>query len=203
MAPNYVQNGEVRYKYLPASACWLHQGLRLGFEVVYFRTQPSIVRIEGTTTGLQDGDVWVATYRLELDDSWKTRAAWISIGTVSDTYERVLESDGDGHWKIDGVASHELDGCLDIDLEWSAVTNALPVHRLGLRAGEQAAVPAAYVRLDGGRIERLEQIYALVDDGDGHQSYDYEAPQFDFRCQLVYDDSGLVVDYPGIAKRAG
>ena len=35
------------------------------------------------------------------------------------------------------------------------------------------------------------------------QHYDYTAPAFDFRCRLVYDQSGLVPDYPGIAVRAG
>ena len=31
--------------------------------------------------------------------------------------------------------------------------------------------------------------------------YDYESPAFDFRCQLTYDESGLVLSYPGIAVR--
>jgi hypothetical protein len=29
------------------------------------------------------------------------------------------------------------------------------------------------------------------------------APAFDFACRLTYDESGLVLDYPGIAVRAG
>ena len=32
--------------------------------------------------------------------------------------------------------------------------------------------------------------------------YRYRAPSFDFECELVYDESGLVLDYPGIATRA-
>jgi hypothetical protein len=35
------------------------------------------------------------------------------------------------------------------------------------------------------------------------QRYDYTAPVFDFACRLLYDESGLVIDYPGIAIRAG
>ena len=34
------------------------------------------------------------------------------------------------------------------------------------------------------------------------QCYRYAAPAFDFTCTLVYDESGLVLDYPGIAVRA-
>jgi hypothetical protein len=66
-----------------------------------------------------------------------------------------------------------------------------------------AAAPAAYVRATGLAVERLEQTYARATDQDTRQRYDYTAPAFDFRCRLVYDQSGLVLDYPGIAVRAG
>jgi hypothetical protein len=82
------------------------------------------------------------------------------------------------------------------------MTNALPVHRLHLHLGQQAAAPAAYVRAVGLAVERLEQSYVRVSDEDGRQRYDYVAPTFDFTCRLVYDETGLVVDYPGIAVRA-
>jgi hypothetical protein len=95
----------------------------------------------------------------------------------------------------------DVAGCLDVDLEGSAFTNAFPVHRLGLNVGEQADAPAAYVRANDLRVERLEQSYArLPDDGD-RSRYDYASPAFDFRAELVYDRFGLVLDYPGIAVR--
>ncbi len=115
--------------------------------------------------------------------------------------ERLVEGDGEGHWQVDGVEASHLDGCLDVDLESSAFTNALPVHRLGLAVGERAVAPAAYIRLTGD-VDRLDQFYNRVDDDDGRQGYDYQAPTFDFRCRLVYDQSGLVLDYPGIAIRS-
>jgi hypothetical protein len=36
---------------------------------------------------------------------------------------------------------------------------------------------------------------------EAHDQYDYAAPIFDFECRLVYDNAGLVLDYPGIAQR--
>jgi hypothetical protein len=79
------------------------------------------------------------------------------------------------------------------------MTNALPVRRMTLPPAAAAAAPAAYVRTAGLAVERLEQTYLRATG----QSYDYTAPVFDFRCRLVYDQSGLVLDYPGIAVRAG
>jgi hypothetical protein len=52
-------------------------------------------------------------------------------------------------------------------------------------------------------VDRLEQVYLRAPDEGARQRYDYSAPAFDFRCRLVYDQSGLVADYPGIAVRVG
>ncbi len=89
-----------------------------------------------------------------------------------------------------------------MDLESSAVTNALPVRRLDLTVAAQAAAPAAYVRAVGLAVDRLEQTYLRTPDQAAHQCYDYTATAFDFECRLIYGQSGLVLDYPGIAARA-
>ncbi len=197
------QTEGVPFTSLPPTACWQHQGLRSGFEVAYFMPEPPGLRIEGTTTGLQDGDTWVVHYQLEVDQSWNTRRAWIRSRTSSGWVEQLIESDTEGHWLIDGKVAAHLEGCLDVDLEASAMTNALPVHRLSLAVGGRAAALAAYVRLAHQQIDRLDQAYAHREDEPGRLNYDYEAPAFDFRCRLVYDRAGLVLDYPGIAVRAG
>jgi hypothetical protein len=199
---DHWQTDPVPFSSPPPAACWQHQGLRSGFEVAYFTPESSGLQVVGTTTGLQDDDIWVVSYHLELDSKWNTRRARLTGKTSVGSVERLVESDGEGHWQVDGVDASHLAGCLDIDLESSAFTNALPVHRLSLDVNERAGAPAAYVRLTG-KVERLEQTYARVDNEDGRQCYAYEAPVFDFRCRLMYDQSGLVLDYPGIAIRAG
>jgi hypothetical protein len=61
--------------------------------------------------------------------------------------------------------------------------------------------PPPYVRALDLRVERLEQEYTrLPDEGEGSR-YDYRAPQFDLAGVLVYDQFGLVLDYPGLAVR--
>ena len=66
-----------------------------------------------------------------------------------------------------------------------------------------AAAPAAYIHAVGLAVERLEQTYVRATDESACQRYDYAAPAFGFAARLVYDASGLVLDYPGIAVRAG
>lgn len=81
------------------------------------------------------------------------------------------------------------------------MTNAMPIHRMALPVGAAGAVPAAYVRALDLTVERLEQSYARITDETSHQRYDYTAPAFNVSCRLVYDESGLVLDYPGLAVR--
>lgn len=142
-------------------------------------------------------------YVIEADAAWATRSAQIHGRSIEGPCSAVLEADGAGHWLINGEPAPHLDGCLDIDLEASAMTNALPVRRMTLPPAAAAVAPAAYVRTAGLAVERLEQTYARATGQGTGQSYDYAAPVFDFHCRLVYDQSGLVLDYPGIAVRAG
>jgi uncharacterized protein len=187
----------------PATACWQHSPARSGFEVAYFQAHQGGWLIDGTTAAIEDAQTWVVTYRIVLDGAWATRSALVRARSAAGPRETLLESDGAGHWLVDGDPAHHLDGCQDVDLESSAMTNTLPVHRLDLTLGAAAAAPAAYVRALGLSAERLEQTYTRITDEGGRQRYDYAAPGFGFTSRLVYDESGLVVDYPGIARRAG
>jgi hypothetical protein len=187
---------------LPVTAAWQHRDARLGFEVVYFQPVGRGYHINGCTTAVEDGQTWMVSYAIRLDETWTTRSARIAGRSASGIRHVRLEADGRGQWRVDGKAASHLDGCLDVDLESSAMTNALPVHRLGLRIEAGASAAAAYVRaLDLG-VGRLEQDYLRCADEGRHRRYDYTAPAFDFACRLVYDESGLVLDYPGIAVRA-
>ncbi|MFD4354954.1 putative glycolipid-binding domain-containing protein [Nocardia sp. NPDC058519] len=186
---------------LPPSAAWLHRDARTGFEVTYFHDDARGVVIEGCATAVEDGIVWAIDYRLRLDGSWHTRSAQI-VGRYPEGRRAVnVQSDGSGRWQVDGAPAPELDGCLDIDLEASAFTNALPVHRLGLAVGDAADAPAVYLRAADLTAARLPQHYRRIADGGG-QRYDYTAPDFDFQATLDYDEAGLIVDYPGLATRA-
>lgn len=186
----------------PSTAAWRHRTAREGFEVAYFRVTELGVLIDGCTTAVEDGVAWVVDYRIALDTEWRTRRAQVAIRKPGGWNTLVLESDGAGSWLLDGMPASLLDGCLDVDLESSALTNALPVHRLAQEIGDGADAPAAYVFASGAAVARLEQRYVRVADGEHGPRFDYSAPEFDFRCILEYDKSGLVLDYPGIAVRA-
>ncbi|MEU1998394.1 putative glycolipid-binding domain-containing protein [Nocardia gamkensis] len=186
----------------PPTAAWRHRTAREGFEVAYFRVTELGVLIDGCTTAVEDGAAWVVDYRIALDTEWRTCRAQVGVRKPGGWNTLVLESDGAGSWLLDGMPAPLLDGCLDVDLESSALTNALPVHRSAWEIGDGADAPAAYVFASGAAVARLEQRYVRIADGAHGPRFHYDAPEFDFTCTLDYDKSGLVLDYPGIAVRA-
>lgn len=186
---------------LPATVAYRHLHVRDGFEVLFLQRGREGYHLEGHSTGVENGEVWGIRYALTLDASWVTRTARIVGRSAAGAHEVRLDGDGVGGWRVDGRSAPQLAGCLEVDLEASAFTNAIPVRRLGLDVGQRASAPAAWVRLPDLRVERLEQRYARLEDDASRQRYDYAAPELDFTAELTYDEFGLVLDYPGIAVR--
>jgi uncharacterized protein len=167
---------------LPAFAAWRLVGLVDGFEVVYITPG----RLRGHTSAVEDGRPYAVRYEIAFDDRWRTREARVASDTLAGPRETVLVADGRGIWTVDGRPAPHLDGVLDVDLEASACTNALPVHRLAFPPGEVVAASAACVRALDLTTKRLHQTYRRREDC----RFDYTSED-DFEAVLHYDASGL------------
>ncbi len=148
-------------------------------------------RLEGVVRIDVGGRRTQVAYQVDVDDAWRTRTVNI---TVDDEQRRTLtlSSDGEGHWQVDGIPEPMLDGCLDIDLEWTPATNTLPIRRLGLDVGATAELVAAWVRFPALRVERLAQSYARLAD----RRWRYASESFE--AVLDVDADGLVLRYGDI-----
>jgi uncharacterized protein len=189
------------FETLPAFVAWRLAGAADGYEVAFFDAGPWGVRLRGATAAVEDGSPWSVRYEIELDQRWNSRRARIWSLSTRGENRVTLEVDGEAHWRVDGSRRSDLEGCRDIDLEASACTNTIPIHRLGLEAGDSADAPAVYVRWLDLSVERLEQEYHRLNDDKTRLRFDYRAPRFDYAATLVFDRSGLVLSYPGIASR--
>jgi hypothetical protein len=131
---------------------------------------------------------YVARYRIEVDDGWRTRHVEVEL---EDGGKRRLSltADGEGNWLRDGQRLEQVAGCIDIDLEWSPSTNTLPIRRLGPAPGETKSVAAAWVRFPSLDVQRLEQTYERLADG----RYRYRSGRF--TADLIVDDDGVVLQY--------
>jgi|tagenome__1003787_1003787.scaffolds.fasta_scaffold20978460_4 hypothetical protein len=136
-------------------------------------------------------------YAVFCDPKWRTRSAKISLSDR--TGERSLDlTSENGTWSQNGLRLSNVEGCLDIDLEWSPSTNTLPIRRLNLSPGRSSGrITAAWVRFPELRVEPLEQSYECLTG----QAYIYRSHGGAFRARISVDADKLVVDYEGLWRR--
>jgi hypothetical protein len=91
---------------------------------------------------------------------------------------------------VQGRERTTLQGCLDVDLEASPVTNTLPIKRTKLRVGSRVDLTAAWVRFPSLRVVPLRQSYERV----GRRRYIYRSAT-GFKAEIAVDGFGLARRY--------
>ena len=105
-----------------------------------------------------------------------------------------IKTDADQYWRLNGVEQPAIQGCIDVDFNFSPSTNILPIRRLNLAIGDRAEVKAAWLRFPSFRLEVLPQQYHRLDE----TTYRYESAGGQFVADLKVNRAGFVVEYPGI-----
>ncbi len=185
----------------PRTVVWRRVGVSHGLDLVRVEESPDGWVGHGAEVVLEGTRAWAVTFRVEADASWRTRSLEASVVSDDGLRQIKLESDGVGLWRRDGEPARELDGCIDVDIAATPLTNTLPIRRLGLAAGEQASISVAWVDVPSLEIERSEQLYTYQGlDGQGRHRWEYSTPG-DSPYRLTVDDDGLVIDYERFATR--
>ncbi len=146
-------------------------------------------------------DTLACWFRVRLDEAWVTRE--VHVVAVSAAGERSLDMVADDRrvWTVDGVHEPSLDGCIDVDVAATPLTNTFPIRRLaGVEVGRRVTTPIAWVDVPALTVSRVEQTYERLGPTDGLERWRYSDPLHgDFVLEV--DDEGLVVDYEGFARR--
>jgi uncharacterized protein len=167
-----------------------------GVEHVRVVVGADTVLVDGVQARRGDGEERRLLYLLRCDEAWRVRE--LHVEAPEDDTSVSLRGDGAGNWTDrSGTALPALQGCVDVDLLAVAFTNTLPVRRLELAVGEAATIAVAFVRVPSMEVVRAEQRYTRLD----ATTYRYEGLASGFRADLRLDGEGLVVEYPGLARR--
>jgi hypothetical protein len=150
-------------------------------------------QFHGTSIFVDEGKPCFLEYLVACDTDGET----ISVEVLGEVGDDLIEIEilvgDDGVWTMNEEEIGEVEGCVDIDLNFSPITNTLPIRRLNLAVGASQKVAAAWLRFPSFKLERFEQTYTRVDEN----TYHYESRDGEFKRDLTVDEYGMVTNYPG------
>jgi len=146
----------------------------------------------GTALFAHDEQPCRLDYLVVCDAKWQTLSGKVSGWIGTEIIEIDLSVDSARRWRMNGRECPEVEGCFDLDLNFSPSTNLLPVRRLDLVVGQQASVRSAWLRFPSFALEPLEQQYRRIDVA----TYRYESGGGKFVDVLQVNPAGFVTHYP-------
>jgi hypothetical protein len=170
-------------------------GCEAGLEQVDIRPADGGLTISSVVIGQDDGTKFGLHYRLKVDSSWRTRALHVQT-TSGQSLD--LESSGQGTWTENGKSRPDLQGCIDIDIQATPLTNTLPIRRLEWQAGQAIEIRLCYVALPDLAVSPRDQHYTALKPG---SLYRFESLESGFLADLSVDEDGFIRDYPGLFRR--
>jgi uncharacterized protein len=171
------------------------EGCEAGIEHVDIRPADGSLDISGIVIGREGDARFGLAYRVKLDHLWRVREAHFRTTSGQVLH---LESNGQGHWRENGKDRPSLQGCIDIDIQATPLTNTLPIRRLDWIPDGSAEIRLCYVDVPGLTVSVQNQRYTTLASG---SLYRFESPASGFTADLPVDADGFVLDYPGLFKR--
>lgn len=171
-----------------------------GLEHAVLAEAPAGPRLDSQAVYVLDGVPARVAWRIACDLQFQTRRLVLQVRTAGGVARLELRGDGAGGWcDGQGIPVPDIDGCIDVDVSVTPATNTLPVRRLCLAEGEHSDLTVAYVSVPQLGLAAVSQRYICLSRSDDHAVYRYRSGTFE--AELLLDNHGLVVDYPGVWQR--
>jgi len=169
------------------------------FEICRFIYSRTGLQLNGTILAVHENQPIEVYYQILCDSDWRTRE--VKVQQRNGLVETDLKlSVNDGTWnRADRGRLPELADCIDVDIELTPATNALPINRLNLAVGESAEILAAWIRLPTFVIIPAGQRYDRLSES----TYRYPSLASGFQAENEIDRYGLPVRYGNIWERIG
>lgn len=140
-----------------------------------------------------------ATYSLATGETGVVSRVSVRAVNAEGEHQVTLNRSEDGIWLVDhgqGAERTNYDGAVDVDVSACVLFNTIPVRRLGLHRDQgEHELSVVRVHLPDLSVRLVRQVYRAVKPGV------VSFRQGDFTADLKVDEQGLVLDYPGLAKR--
>ncbi len=136
------------------------------------------------------------SYQLSCDASWRVTELTITAASAASSRTLALRADRDGHWHADGLPRPDLDGCIDVDISLTPLTNTLPIRRLTWAPESAQELNVVYVSAPDLTARRVSQRYTLLKPAAAGDASLYRYESGSFSADLPVDREGFVTDYP-------
>ncbi len=166
-------------------------------------------RFRGHVQLVEDDRPVRVDYLVLCDEDWTTRYVDVELyrGPGESRFVQFLVDPDLGWQRREALGRDEaaafdfdpivgLDEVVDVDLEFSPITNTIPIRRLAPRVGAVIEVTAAWVRFPDLTVEPLRQSYTRL----ATRRYRYES-MTGYVAEVEVDDLGLVVSYGDVWER--
>ncbi|MFC3998089.1 putative glycolipid-binding domain-containing protein [Nocardiopsis sediminis] len=185
--------------YRKQPAAWTRIDVAEGLGLGALIAETDGYRLEASETVADPRERYACRFTVRTDLAWTTRCTRVESVSERGVHTLELASAG-GKWTMDGKRLHDLDGCVDVDVAATPLTNTLPIRRLGLRPGEFRDIAVAWIDVPSLRVNRVVQRYTRLSSAEGRERYEYRDPTYG-AFELTVDREGVVVDYEGLARR--
>jgi hypothetical protein len=195
------KSGAMTQSGVPSDRVLLWQRITGGMSLEYAHLikDSGDIRIVGTVLMVQIGVPLRVDYRLQVDSEWRTKSLSLEQVYLGARSRMDLSRNERNEWALDGAAAPLLTGCTDIDLNVTPSTNALPVNRLRLKVGEEAAVRVAWIGLPEAQVLPAQQSYSRT----AADRYRYRSMESGFEGTIVVDSDGFPLEHSGVWSRVG
>lgn len=160
--------------------------------IVHYQSHRILVR--SCILGIANEQPFKVDYRLSLDHSWRTLNVDVVIQTDNTFTSRQYTTNGRGQWYINNAPLPEMDGCEDVDISLTPLTNTLPIRRLNLKTDERQQINVLYIDVLQRDIRPETQYYTCL----GPDRYLFETGDGGFKAEIETDEQLWVKRYPNL-----
>jgi uncharacterized protein len=149
--------------------------------------------LDGAAIFMHEGLPARLDYLVECTTDWITSYIHVDGWVGDEIIEIEIEANERSVWRLNGEEIKIVEGCQDIDLNFSPATNMLPMRRLDLKVSERKKVRAAWLKFPSFELEPLDQTYTRIN----ATTVKYESST-GFTADLTINEEAIVTEYPGL-----
>lgn len=172
-----------------------------GLEHLYVTEEENSLVAHGWVLRSRNQQPFRLQYTLRCTKEFRFQEALLELVYPKQTTLRVVLDPSQGWLDGAGNAFPALSGCREVDIMATPLTNTLPIRRLGLKEGESAAFPVAYIAVPELSVVPLLQRYTCLKKYSDGALYLYENVSSGYRAKIEVDEEGWVLSYPNQFER--